>query len=438
MNLRKYFGIEKVRGTTHISVPLVLFIFLMVVLLALVVIVWSIKRKPNPEFHVTSRGGMVDLLPSVAGLTHGSVQNGNKVEVLQNGEFFDVLLEDIAAAEESIHFETFLWHEGAIGRKLAEALAAKARSGVEVRVLLDASGTRPMEDEVEQLMIDAGCLVEKFHTFTLGNLGRINNRTHRKITVIDGRIGHLGGHGIADEWTGSARNKKEYRDTAVRLQGPIVNKLQSAFSENWLEETGEAFTGEKYFPDLTGAGSSDTHLAYVTPSGGGSSVEILYYLAIIAAEREVIIQNPYFLPDSALIQVIEEAVARGVSISVMLPSVEATDNALVQHASHHRFEELLELGVRIFEYDRTLLHQKIIIVDGIWSTVGSTNFDDRSLEINDEVSVGILDREIATELKEAYEDDLRHAREMTLEGWRDRGIWHRIMDRTAHLGNEQM
>ncbi len=438
MNPRKYFGIEKVRGTTHISVPLVLFVFLVVVLFALVVIVWSVKKKPDPEFHVTSRGGMVDLLPSVAGLTHGSVLSGNRVEVLQDGKYFDAMLADIASAKQSVHFETFLWHEGLIGRKLAQAFADSARRGVEVRVLLDASGTRPMEDEVEQLMKDAGCQVEKFHTFTLGNLGRINNRTHRKITVIDGRIGYTGGHGIADEWTGSARNNKEYRDTAVRLQGPIVNKLQSAFSENWVQETGEAFTGEKFFPDLQGAGPTDAHLAYVTPSGAGSAVEILYYLSIIAAEREVIIQNPYFLPDSSMIQVLGEAVARGISVSVMLPSADATDNALVQHASHHRFEELLERGVRIFEYDKTLLHQKVIIVDGIWSAVGSTNFDDRSLEINDEVSVGILDRAIATELKRAYEEDLRHSRELELHAWRKRGIWHRMMDRIAHLGNEQL
>jgi cardiolipin synthase len=180
------------------------------------------------------------------------------------------------------------------------------------------------------------------------------------------------------------------------------------------------------------------HLAYVTPSGAGSAVEILYYLSIVAAEREVIIQNPYFLPDSAMIEVLREAIRRGVTISVMLPSVEATDNALVQHASHYRFEELLEAGVRIFEYDRTLLHQKVIIVDDIWSAVGSTNFDDRSLEINDEASVGILDRAIAKELKDAYEEDLRFSRELTLEGWRGRGIWHRMMDRIAHLGHEQM
>lgn len=438
MSLKDHFGIRTVRGTTQISVPLVLFVAMVLILIGLFVAIWSIKRKPDPGFHVTDRGGMEDLLPSIAGLTHGDVQSGNHIEIVQNGEFFDRLISDIENAKESVHFETFLWHEGEIGRRLAGAFARKAREGVEVRVLLDASGTRPMEDEVEQLMRDAGCKVEKFHKFNLANLGRINNRTHRKITVIDGRIAYTGGHCIAPEWTGAARNRKEYRDTSIRIRGPVVGRLQSAFVENWLESTGEAPTGDKYFPEIPPAGDMDAHLVYTTPSGSGSSVEILYHLAIIGADREIIIQNPYFLPDPSVIEELAAAVARGVEVFVMLPSVEATDNAIVQHASHHRFGALLEKGIRIFEYDRTLLHQKVMIVDGIWSSVGSTNFDDRSLEINDEISLGILDRGIAQELRKAWEEDLRHSRELELDVWNDRGLWHRLIDGVTFLGNEQL
>ena len=438
MSLKDYFGIRTIRGATHIMVPLVLFIAMVLILVGLFVAIWSIKRKPDPGFHVTDRGGMEDLLPSIAGLTHGDVQPGNHIEVVQNGEFFERLLSDIENAQESVHFETFLWHEGEIGRQLAQAFARKAREGVEVRVLLDASGTRPMEDEVEELMRDAGCKVEKFHKFNLANLGRINNRTHRKIAVIDGRIAYTGGHCIAPEWTGGARNRKEYRDTSIRIRGPVVSRLQSAFVENWLESTGEAPTGDKYFPEIAPAGTMDAHLVYTTPSGSGSSVEILYHLAILGADREIIIQNPYFLPDPSLIEELAAAVARGVEVSVMLPSVEATDNAIVQHASHHRFGVLLEKGIRIFEYDKTLLHQKVMIVDGVWSSVGSTNFDDRSLEINDEISLGILDRGIAGELRKAWEEDLRDARELKLDAWEGRGLWHRLVDGVTFLGNEQL
>ena len=197
-------------------------------------------------------------------------------------------------------------------------------------------------------------------------------------------------------------------------------------------------TGEKYFPEIETAGQTDAHLVYTTPSGSGSSVEILYHLAIIAADREIIIQNPYFLPDPALIEELVQAVQRGVEVSVMLPSAKATDNALVQHASHHRFGELLEKGIRIFEYEKTLLHQKVMVVDGVWSSVGSTNFDDRSLEINDEITLGILDRGIATQLKMAWEADRKYAKELSLESWNDRGLWHRLTDQLAFLGNEQL
>jgi cardiolipin synthase A/B len=418
--------------------PFLGFALLMVIILVLIVILWSVKRKPDPKFRVSPPDDFVELAASIAGVTHGSVVEGNLVEIIQNGAFFDALFRDIAAAQQSVHFETFLWHEGEIGDQLARHFADAARRGVEVRVLLDASGTRPMKKELRDMMRAAGAKVAIFHAPSFADLGRINNRTHRKLAIMDGRIGYVGGHCIAPEWIGNARNKKEYRDISARVQGPVVNAMQSAFSENWVEETGEVTVGDKYFPRLDPVGPSHAHLVYITPQGNVSAVELLYYLAIISARNRLIIQNPYFLPDPEAVEALAEAVKRGVDVQVMLPSVEATDNALVQHASHHRFGRLLEAGIKIFEYEHTLLHQKVLVVDGAWACIGSTNFDDRSFELNDEVSLAVLDPGIAAQLEATWAADMKHARPVTLSEWKNRGVWHRLKDGVAYLFNEQL
>jgi cardiolipin synthase len=371
-------------------------------------------------------------------VAHAGVERGNRIDILQNGQYFPALFRDIDAARSTVHFETFLWHEGAIGDQLAARLAAAARRGVEVRVMLDASGTRPMKDGLREMMRQAGCRVESFHQLSFADLGRINNRTHRKVAVIDGRIGYVGGHCIAPEWTGNARHKKEYRDTSVRVEGPIVGSLQSAFAENWIEETGQVTVGEKYFPQPVPAGTSDAYVVYVTPQGNASTVELLYYLAVISARSRLIIQNPYFLPDPEMAVALGEAVKRGVDVSVMLPAVEVTDSAIVQHASHHRFGDLLQRGVKIFEYQQTLLHQKVIIVDGQWACVGSTNFDDRSFELNDEITMAIIDPVVAARLEAAYAADLPLSRRREAREWQNRGAWHKLIDGLAYIANEQL
>jgi cardiolipin synthase len=214
--------------------------------------------------------------------------------------------------------------------------------------------------------------------------------------------------------------------------------MQGAFTENWIEETGEITADDRYFPKIAPAGPTPAHITYTSPEGSVSSVQILYYLAIKAARREIIIQNPYLLPDRQAIQALEDAVSRGVDVKIMVPSDDATDNALVQHASHHHFGTLLKRGVKIWEYHRTLLHQKVIVVDGIWSCVGSTNFDDRSFQLNDEVSIGVLDRNVAAQLRAAFDADLRFARQVDLKTWRDRSVWHKLQDGVAYLGRSQL
>ncbi len=430
--------IDKVSGRRYLRISLPTFIGLILMILVLGLLLWSASWRQDPMLqHIRDKGDLQALIPSIVGLTQGSMESGNRVDLLQNGDFFTPMLRDIEAARSSVHVEMFIWWEGAFPQQLSQLLAKKAREGVEVRLLVDGSGGRKVSS-VEKAMTDAGVRVAKFHPIRISNIARLNNRDHRKIVVVDAHIAYIGGHGIGDEWTGNAQDRKHYRDTGLRIEGPLVNRLQSAFCENWLEETGEVLAGERYFPRPVSPGTTAAHVAYTSPTGSVSSVQLLYYLAIEAARKEVIIQNPYLLPEDEAIEALERAVQRGVKVTIMVPSVEATDNALVQHASHHRFGNLLKRGVRIWEYNKTLLHQKIIIVDGAWSVVGSTNFDARSFELNDEISVGVVGAEIASQLKAAYENDLKHAKERHFKEWSGRSLWHKAKDGLAYLANEQL
>jgi cardiolipin synthase A/B len=436
---RKVKSIEKIGRTHFIRVPMVWFIATIVIMAGLTLALWSAERGRAVQLRVKDPGEFSALLPSIVGLTQSSLERGNSVQLLENGDgFFPLLLRDIAAARESIHIESYIWWKGPICDEVAKALAAKARQGVEVRLLVDASGGHKMDDNLRDLMLAAGCQVRPFHPLRLSNIGRLNNRDHRKEVIIDGRIGYLGGYGFAKEWTGNGQDKEHWRDTGVRVEGPIVNRLQSAFSENWVEETGEIPAGLKYFPPPAAAGQTPAHLAYTSPTGSVSSVQVLYYLAIVSAKKSIVIQNPYLLPDDDAIGALAAAVKRGVDVRVMVPATSSTDSPIVQHASHHQFGELLKAGVKIFEFQRTLLHQKIIVVDGVWSCVGSTNFDDRSFQLNDEISMGILDPAIAAQLTAAFEADKQFAVERHLEEWKKRPLWHKVMDGLAYLGSSQL
>lgn len=408
---------------------------LLIIVLSLVL--WSKLRSPNVRLRVTE-GTLRQLLPSISGIARGQLMPGNAIGVLQNGSFFDALERDIHAARETINFETFIWWKSDVSERLTGAFLSAAKRGVKVKLLLDGSGARRGDKKQYERMKAAGIEVEMFHPFRISNLGRINNRDHRKIAVIDGRIGYIGGHGVGDEWTGNAENKDQWRDTFVRVEGPVVAQLQGAFFENWIQETGRVPAGPQYFPPLRPVGGSVAHVAYSSPSTNVAPVKLLYYLAISAAQREIVIQNPYFLPDSDAVEALHNAAKRGVKIHVMVPSVAVNDSAIVQHASHHLYGTLIKRGATIYEYNKTLLHQKVMIVDGVWSTVGSTNFDDRSFEINDEVSIGIHDPAIARVLRDAFLDDMRHSRVINFEGWAARSWWHKLKDGAAFSLNEQL
>lgn len=414
---------------------ILLAVFFCVVAL-LSIIIWSIRRHRDPKLHIECDLPIDQLIPSVAGLSISTAIAGNSVEVFENGAFFEILLQRIRSAEVSVHFETFLWKEGVLGQRMADALSECARAGKQVRVLLDATGSRKIGKTARRQMEEAGCRVVFFHEPALRNLGVLNDRDHRKLVIIDGREAFVGGHCIVDTWLGDAQDSEHYGDISLRLHGPIVNTIQSVFSENWAGETGELFVGDKVFPALAPAGDVLIHAAFAKPERSAPAVKILHHTAICLARKRIWIQNPYFIPEPDAIDAFGEAVARGVDVRVMMPSTSGSDNPMVQHAGHRNFEKLLRCGVRLFEYPHTLLHQKVMTVDGIWSAIGSSNFDDRSFETNDEITLGILDSATAEKMDAIFEKYAPHCTEIELEAWARRGWWHKLKDHAFYMLNE--
>ena len=412
--------------------PAVALVFLGIALL-LVAVIWSMKRHRSPKLKIDSGAYIEDLMPSLAGLTLGTAVAGNSVEVLENGAFFDVLIERIAAAEKSVHFETFLWKEGVLGQRVADALSERARAGLKVRVLLDAVGSKSVGDAATRQMRSAGCMLAFFHRRSIYNIGVMNERDHRKLAVIDGREAFVGGHCIVDTWLGNAEDKQHNADLSVRLHGPIVHSVQAAFSENWGGQTGELFLGQDVFPALAPAGDVVIHAAYAKPEGSAPAVKILHHTVICLARKRLWIQNPYFIPKAEAIDAMGAAVKRGVDVRVMMPATSGSDNPMVQHAGHRNFEKLLRCGVRLFEYPHTLLHQKVMTVDGVWSAIGSSNFDDRAFDTNDELTLGILDTAVAARLDAVFERYAPQCKEIELDAWTQRGLWHKFKDNWFYL-----
>ena len=405
-----------------------------VVVLALVL--WSARRHRSPKLQLECDAPIDKLLPSLAGLSLGTLIEGNDVELLGNGHYFDVLIDRIGQARKTVHFETFLWKPGELGRRVASALAERARAGVKVRVLLDHTGSRRISDDERQLMEHAGVHFVFFHRRSIYNLGVLTDRDHRKIVVLDGVEAFVGGHCVTDDWLGDAEDHVHFADLSLHLRGPIVHTIQSAFSENWAGETGELFVGDDVFPTLERAGEVTIHAAFVKPENSAPAVKILHHAVLCMARERIWIQNPYFLPEPEAIDALGRAVKRGVDVRVLMPSPHGTDNPLVQHASHRNFEKLLRCGVRLFEYPHTLLHQKALTVDGKWCAVGSTNFDDRSFDTNDEITLGLLDAKLARELDSIFERYVARAEEVHLDDWSKRGLRHRLLDNAVYLVNE--
>ena len=345
------------------------------------------------------------------------IVGGNRIAALQNGdEIFPAMLGAIRAAQRTITFETYIYWSGTIGRQFAEALAQRAQAGVKVHVMLDWVGSAKMEPELVDTLVGAGVEVERFHPLHWYTISKMNNRTHRKLLVVDGRIGFVGGVGIADQWSGKAQDPDHWRDSHFRVEGPVVAQMQAAFLDNWIKTTGRVLHGSAYFPPLERAGGQDMHLFTSSPAGGSSSMRLMYLSAITATQRTIDIQAAYFVPDELMRSELIRARERGVRVRVLLPD-KHLDSDTVRLASKRGWGPLLQRGVEIYEYEPTMMHSKMLIFDGEVVSVGSTNFDMRSFERNDEASLNVYDVEFARAMSDVFDRDLQQATRYTYERW---------------------
>ncbi|HEY3784725.1 MAG TPA: phospholipase D-like domain-containing protein [Steroidobacteraceae bacterium] len=350
-----------------------------------------------------------------------AIVGGNRITALQNGdEIFPAMLGAIAGAHRTITFETYIYWSGQIGTRFAEALIERARAGVRVHVMLDWLGSAKIDHTLIRRMQQAGIDVERYHPLRWYNLGRINNRTHRKVLLVDGRSGFTGGVGIADQWQGHAQDPDHWRDMHFRVEGPVVGQMQAAFLDNWIKTTGKVLHGDTYFPDLEEVGEWPMQLFVSSPAGGSSSMRLMYLTAITAAQRSIDIAAAYFIPDRLMTDELVKARQRGVRIRVLVPD-KHTDSRVVRTISRREWGALLQSGVEIYRYEPTMLHTKMLIFDQFMVSVGSTNFDTRSFELNDEASLNVYGREFAAQMTAFFEADLRSAGAYGLADWQRRG-----------------
>jgi cardiolipin synthase len=348
----------------------------------------------------------------------------NRAVLLQNGDgFFPAMLQAIREARESVNMEMFIFDDGEVGTQFARVLSEKAREGVEVRLLIDDYGSSlgALEDQMKA----AGVKVRAYKPLRIYTIYKIGNRTHRKILTVDGRIGFTGGVGVDDRWKGNARNPKEWRETMVQVEGPVVAQLQSIFMEDWVHTTGEVLHGNKQFPPLPAVGEVLAQAIASSRGDPSSMAKLLYYMGIQAARRTIWIENAYFVPDRQIRRGLVNAVARGVDVRVVVPGSHI-DVPIVRMASRFHYGELLDGGVKIYEYRPTMMHNKVMVVDGIWSTIGSINFVNRSMKKNAEANVAIYDRAFAELVEKTIEADLEKSEEFTKARWKKRGFLARL------------
>lgn len=356
------------------------------------------------------------------------ITQGNEVVAYNNGdEIFPPMLEAIEQAQHTINFETYIYWSGQIGEQFAQPLAKKAKDGVRVNVIIDWVGGLKMDSQLVEVMEEAGARVQMYRPLHWYNLGRLNNRTHRKLLVVDGKVGFTGGVGIADVWSGHAQDPDHWRDMHFRARGPVVAQIQAAFIDNWIKATGEVLNGEGYFPPLAAAGDVDAHLFISSPSGGSESMHLMYLLAIAAFLRSLDIHASYFVPDELTMKALVSAMGRGVKIRVLVPG-KHIDSDTVRIASKRLWGELLENGAEIYEYEPTMMHVKSLIVDGYMVSVGSTNFDVRSFQLNDEASMNVYDWKFAADMTQIFEEDLRHAKKYDYAMWKARPMREKFME----------
>jgi cardiolipin synthase A/B len=381
----------------------------------------KLKHKYSTEDDQFQREMSVMLGPTVLA--------GNQITALQNGrEIFPALLKAIRGAQQSVCFETYIYWSGNIGKQLADALTKRALAGVPVHVLIDWAGSLKMEPALMEQIKDSGVKVHHYRPLHWYNLGRMNNRTHRKLLIVDGQVAFTGGVGIADQWDGDAQDPQHWRDIHFYAEGPVVAQFQAAFNDNWIKTTGEVLNGPIYFPRLKTAGQMSAQLFLSSPSGGSESMQLMYLTVIAAAEKHIDLQAAYFVPDPLTMQALLAATRRKVRIRINVPG-EHIDSDAVRLASKSVWGQLLAAGVEIYEFLPTMLHNKMLIVDDVLVSVGSTNFDTRSFKLNDEASMNIYDAAFAQQMRAVFESDLLRSRSFTYDMWVDRPTFEKFAEK---------
>lgn len=401
------------------SVKRVLFLIVMLILIACGAVPKRLEQAPFP----LSNPAFFDTLEAY---TAAPILPGHRVRILLNGEVFPAMLKAIREAEKSITFVTYVYWRGSVADAFAEALAQRARDGLAVYLLLDSQGAKEIDEQNVAKMREAGVHFAWFRPLKWYKFLQYNHRTHRKVLVIDGRIGFTGGIGIGDEWLGHAQDQEHWRDTCVVVEGPVVHHMQAAFAENWMEATRTMLVGDLYFPPLGEAGPVKAQGARSSPMESSSEVYMLYLLTIASAERTLYITTAYFLPDGLLQDRLIEAVERGVDVRVIVPG-RFNDNYLLYQLSRNGYGRLLKAGVKIYEYQPTFMHAKTMVADGIWGSIGSTNFDNRSFSLNDEFNLNFHSREVAQRLEEVFLKDLAQSRPMSYAEWKKRPYRERFV-----------
>ena len=352
---------------------------------------------------------------------------GNRAEILNNGdEIFPAMTDAIRGAKRTVHLESYIYKDDRAGKIIADALMDAARRGVEVRVLVDGTGSKFLGPLLGR-MRKAGVRTAMFRPIRLWTLHKIVRRTHRKMLVVDGEVSFTGGFCIADSWLGDARNPKEWRDMMVRATGPVSAQMQAIFSEDWTFATGEILAGDKFYPEIAPAGEIAAQAIKVSRGDPSSLAAMLYFTAFQSARKSIYIQNAYFAPNRQIREALMQAARRGVDVRIMVPG-RHIDQPVVRMASRLHYGELLTAGVRIFEYNRTMMHNKDAVIDGIFSTIGSINFDARSMFENSEETLAFYDGGFGARLEAVFAEDEKHCREISYESWKRRGLEQRLAE----------
>ena len=393
----------------------------------------QITRRVEPLYAVSDSA----FTRAVGSLLGPQLVPGNRVETLLNGDqIFPSMLGAIRGAKHTITFETYIYWSGSVGKAFADALSQRAKAGVKVHILIDWVGSQKMQDTYLREMEEAGVEIVRYHPPSWHTIDKLNNRTHRKILVVDGRIGFTGGVGIADEWSGHAQDEDHWRDTHYRIEGPAVAQMQAAFVDNWTKVKGVVLHGDGYFPPIESVGEERAQIFMSSPEGGAESMHLMYLLSIAAARRSIDLSMAYFVPDDLSRDALVSAMKRGVRLRIIVPG-RKTDAALVRSAGRGTWGPLLEAGAEIYEYQPTMYHCKVMVVDGQWVSVGSTNFDTRSFRLNDEANLNVYDAAFARRQVADFENDLRKARRITAAEWSSRPLLEKLNDRAVGLLNPE-